>query len=252
MSSTKDAPEPFTGTRLPYAADGTGIDEAASHALLMQAMLTTSDARKDPNALLISMLWRRDWYSWAIGARDAQVSRRTMAFAAVTAGMRQEPEQRLYGALLNAGLAAQRGLQTWLRRRGYIKEEPRMIEPLEGLRAALFSSDKPTDPFFEILNSPLHVYTDVPLTATVKGGRIQLSWLSPDSAATSMVFVCAGTMAVEAGSNLSGVSASAADGVLTVRCQPAEAGICSLSVTLSAGANLPHWRAPTSYSEPLK
>jgi hypothetical protein len=119
-------PEPNTKAPLPFGADGNQAELVAAHALLMQASRGNERASSEGNSLLTSLAWRRDTATWRFWGVPAVKARRIGALAAVAGALCPEPERRLDGALFEAGLAAERGLQVWLRRR----DPGRKLEPL--------------------------------------------------------------------------------------------------------------------------
>lgn len=176
--------EPFSKQQLPYNAAGAGADVCAAQALLMQALYSTISATSEPNALLTSLSWRRDGYTWLFWAQDAVLMRRTGALAALAGALCPEPERRLEGALFEAGVAAQRGLAVWRRRREEIAKEPQFIEPMWSQRATLFSYDgfaAAPDPFVLSLLSDIRVYGDADVSLSQADGRLMLKWQAKDS-----------------------------------------------------------------------
>src|SRR5262249_5753733 len=119
LGEAKYTTEPYSNQQLPYTADGAGLDLAAAHALLMQSTITTVKATSEPNSLLTSVLWRRDWRTWTIWTPDLDLSRRAEALGALAAALCPEPARRLDAAMLEAGLASQEGLKVWQARNGF-------------------------------------------------------------------------------------------------------------------------------------
>ncbi|HWA83442.1 MAG TPA: hypothetical protein VG820_08425, partial [Fimbriimonadaceae bacterium] len=112
-SFIQDAPyvvERHTNQRLPFPADGKGMDVVAANAMLYQAYTMSTQASSQNNALLTSIGWRRDWYTWKFWTDDVALERRTGALAAMAGALCPEPQRRLDAAMAQAGLAAERGL----------------------------------------------------------------------------------------------------------------------------------------------
>jgi hypothetical protein len=173
------ATEPWTRQQLPYAATGRGIDLCAAHALLEQALSNASQTKSDQNSLLTSVDWRRDWLTWRLSVDDPLVARRAAALAALAGALCPEPERRLDAAMLEAGLAAERGLLIWRSHRDASLKVPALLEAEYGLRQALFSLTGPKDKddmFIQQVLSPIRVYGDVALSATQASGKLKLSW----------------------------------------------------------------------------
>ncbi len=110
--------EPWTQQQLPFDSTGKGIDLAAAHALLMQAMTSTSKATSESNSLLTSVAWRQDWSTWRVWTQDPVVADRAGALAALAGAFCPEPERRLSAAMFQAGLSGSRGLNVWRLRHG--------------------------------------------------------------------------------------------------------------------------------------
>ncbi|HVL40042.1 MAG TPA: hypothetical protein VM328_11685, partial [Fimbriimonadaceae bacterium] len=136
FAQTQYLEEPATRQKLPFAPNGAGMDVAAAHSLLMQALENSRRASSSGNSLLTSLAWRRDWSSWRLWGPEPVVGRRAAALASITAALCPEPERRLHGALFQAGLAAERAYHTWSGVKGAL------IEPLAELRRALFAGGK--------------------------------------------------------------------------------------------------------------
>jgi hypothetical protein len=139
LSSAHGELEPFTSQHLPYAATGQGYDTAAANALLTQALADAGGTPELQNPLLTEVQARVDWYTWQPWNIDEPVWRRGAALAAITLAMRQEPQQRLAAAMLQAGLSSQRGLDLWRYWRGDLLRLPPHLEVMENLRRQIFS-----------------------------------------------------------------------------------------------------------------
>ncbi|MEQ1933737.1 MAG: hypothetical protein ABL962_07650 [Fimbriimonadaceae bacterium] len=166
--------EPHTGQRLPYGADGTGIDILAAQALLMQSAISAEKPTSEPNSLFSSIMWRRDWLSWRIWGTDRNVSRRASAITAIAAALAPEGERRLDAAMLQAGIVAERGLGIWLKRTGLGAGKP-LLETAEQLRADIFMPEdyrRPDSAGFA-LRSPLRLYGDT--SAIIMGSNLILA-----------------------------------------------------------------------------
>jgi hypothetical protein len=239
--------EPFTGQKLPFMPDGTGLDAAAAHALLMQAIYTSERATSEPNSLLTSVVWRRDWNTWLLDTPDPAVQRRAGSFAALAGALCPEPERRLEGALFQAGLAAQRGLNVWKRRRGLLEEEPRLLEVLEPLRAAVFSLEGvQTDTgFLRALQSDLRFTGADSAWIERKGDELVLVWGVSEAAPSSLILTSAYPIQVEPLENLANLETSEALGFTQVRYRAQGKGLCRARLVL------PPWAPPLPQAAPL-
>lgn len=246
--------EPLTGQRLPFAADGRGADLAAAYAMLMQVLYSTVSATSEPNALLTSLTWRRDEYTWEFWAGDSESGRRTAALAALAGALCPEPSRRLEAAMFEAGLAARRGLNVWRRRRGDLAKEPALIEPLESVRNAFFASGLPgagEDPFVRSLFSDVRVYGEqaVVLTSLPVGGY-RIAWTAFDARPTVLTFASAYPLDITPRSVFDKFSASQALGFTILNCTPKSAGPCEALLRIPSWASaLPPAAPPPRYSE---
>ncbi|MBX3119976.1 MAG: hypothetical protein KF784_13000 [Fimbriimonadaceae bacterium] len=249
--------EPFTNQRLPYSPDGTGIDLAAAQALLMQSTMTPVQATSEPNSLLTSVLFRRDWATWTIWTPNPQISRRATALAALAAAICPEPERRLQAGLLQAGLASQRGLQVWRRRQSLDDGDPaQLLEVALGLRNSIFSGtarEPREDGFLKVLQSEIRIYGDIGLVTELKNRELVAKWDSPDGQPTTLVFASAYPIEINDGTNTSISRSEEALGFTVVRCAPVKAGPCELIITTPSWAkSLPANVAPPRYTEVMQ
>lgn len=239
--------EPATGQQHPFLADGTGIDLAAAHALLMQALAISVKADSDENSLLTSLTWRRDAHTWRLPISDDSRARRASALAAIAGALCPEVERRFDAALFEAGLAAQRGLDLRRERRGVPR--PIRIEPLEGIRAAIFgTAPGRVDAFAPALFGDIRVYGQQPLIAESVGkDAIRLRWQS----ARPGSFTLASAYPLVAGDhNLKSLSTSSAAGFFQVRFAPGATEACELIVKIpSWAAPIPRLAIPAAYTE---
>lgn len=172
--------EPHTGASLPFQANGAGIDLAAAHALLAQAVTSTQQATSEANSLLTSISWRRDWSTQGFFDVEPAAARRAGALAALAGALCPEPDRRLEGALFQAGIAGQRGLIVLRRRQSKTEPAPKLIEPLEGVRQVLFGMvDKvqaADAPLGKALLNEVRVYGDASILLDPKEQGLVLNW----------------------------------------------------------------------------
>jgi hypothetical protein len=238
LGAAETFPEPVSGQNLPYASDGTGLDLAAAHALLMQSTISTRRASSDENSLLTSVAWRRDWASWQLMTANRDVGRRAAALAAIAATMTPEPSRRLEGAFLEAGLDAERGLAIWKTRVG-VKDVPTaFVEPMESLRFELYDMPDYRRPpaFGTVMLSELRAYGEVPITLTEAAGKYQL--VVPGEANSPVNLVLASTSQLEI-TPPEGFQFQAAFGFTILRGRSATAGPWSFGVGMPAWAPKP-------------
>lgn len=171
--------EPHTNRKLPYGADGQSIDVAAANALLFEAYTRCSRPGSEDNALLDSVVLRRDWYSWRTWTDDAIKGRRASALAALAGALCTEPSRRLDAAMLQAGIAAERGLGIYLARIAR-QPEPTMAEPLWSIRNTLFfmnQAPRRTSAFAASLFGDLRVFGETRVSGILDPAMgIGLTW----------------------------------------------------------------------------
>ncbi|MCA1948040.1 MAG: hypothetical protein LDL55_07965, partial [Armatimonadetes bacterium] len=181
-------------------------------------------------------------------------ARRVGALAAVAGALCSEPERRLEGALFETGLAAERGLQVWLRRRDPRMQPTPLEEPLEGLRRALFDpATAPTTPegrCVEYLQSPIRVYGSQQVWVEPEPeGTYRLSWLATDARPGVLVLATSTPVEARALSNLAAFRAEPALGFLVLRHTPSDAGPCTVRLKLPDYAKpLPAAAAPPAFT----
>jgi hypothetical protein len=152
-----------SGQKFPFKSDGAGIDLVAAHSLLMQLSDPNRDADGAANSLFQSLCWRQDWTTGLLGASDPVVARRASAVAAVTGASCLNDGFRLVAAQLQAGLSGEAGLAIWQTRRRLIAASPKFIEPIFGVRQAVFGISGKHEPGFDFgtyLLSPYRVRGD--------------------------------------------------------------------------------------------
>jgi hypothetical protein len=248
IESVQYAVEPHTSQSLPFPENGTGIDIVAANAMLHQAYSMSSRASSQDNALLTSVGWRRDWYTWRIWGGDAKVSRRAAAFAAIAGLLCAEPERRLAAAMMQAGLAGERGLGIYFARIATPSEEPTFIEPLSAIRKTLFGMatlPQHRSAFALALTGTVRIFGDTAVTCTAVSGseRTELSWSDSDS-----ITLASGSPLIVDGS---GIVSRHILGYTTIR--SSDAGRRSAILALPSWMpRLPNFVAPPVYDEPLE
>jgi hypothetical protein len=245
--------EPVTGQRLPFGKDGKGLDLAAAHALLIQATTIGESATSEPNSLLTSLVWRRDAYTWRLWCPNPAIQRRAAALAAIAGALCPEPERRLDGAMLHAGLAAEAGYDEWLKLQQVKVSPARRNEAMVSLRAAIFAGTDRTpdgDRLLAALRSEIRIYGDISVVASAAEGAILLTWTTQDTSPRTIILASGYPIEAEAGVNVALQDASEALGFTVVRVQPNAPGKCSIRLRPPTfAAPLPPAPANMAYEE---
>jgi hypothetical protein len=164
LGTVKFTTEPITKMQLPFDGTGVGASEAAFYCIIQQALLNSEGINMRPNPLFRSLVWARDVMSWRLdGIQDHKVRRRAGALAAVAGAMSTNPQMRLDGAMMQAGLTAERALYEW---RGVTV--PKILEPIELFRSRLFRGKElpqQRDPLLPYLVHPMRVLVGPPIFA---------------------------------------------------------------------------------------
>jgi hypothetical protein len=241
LSDVAYSVEPNTNQRLPYDGNGVGLDVAAAQAFLMQSTISTVKATSDPNSLLTSVMWRRDWRTWTIWSPTEGRSSRAGALAALAAALCPEPERRLDAGMLEAGLSAREGLRVWRTRTGMDPGPKPSGAPYEGFRHALFGySSKPEadEAYLKFLLSEIRVYGDHAIDADTRDKQIVLGWEADSNRPTTIILASAYPIETFPGTNLAVANAEDALGFTVLRCTPHTKGRCEIKV------RVPDWAAP--------
>ena len=250
LSSSHGDPEPLTNQNLPYGADGTNYDLAAANALLTQSLSIANGTPDLQNPLLSEVFARVDAYSWMPAKMGDDRARRGAALAAVAFAMREDPNQRLIGAMLQAGLSAERGLDLWRYWRGDITVLPKRLEPLDGFRRNLFvlKGGRVEDQLFDLVTSPVRVCGPLPVSLTNVSGKTMLTWTNLDAKPGELNLSSELAIKFGAAQNLSTYKAEHKGLDWTIRFTPKDAGACALELILPPGAQAPPAGVPP-YSE---
>ena len=231
--------EPWTNQLMPFMPDGTGIDLAAANALLRQALSKATNGPAEANSLLTSVIWRLDWNTWRPSIADSTRARRAAAAASVAAALADEPERRLSAGMLQAGLAAERGIELWRKRYDPNRPTPSFIEPLFGLRQAIFSlggDPDPDLPFALGLFSPIRCLSDGPIECT-KADRYALEWHIDEVKPGTLLFANAMPLEFFGRDNLPTCASTSVFGLSEIRYIPREIGRCIAELVLAPWAN---------------
>jgi hypothetical protein len=239
--------EPWTGVRLPYEASGAQLDVLAVHALLMQALASSTQSDSESNSILTSLSFRRDWHTWRFWGDDPVVARRAAALAALAGALCPEGERRAEAALLQAGLAAERAVQILRRRAGEIDAEPPFIEPMLDLRKTLFFLEPrggPLHPFVRGLLSELRIFGDGAARLERREEGLVLVWRAGSEAGT-ITLASGYPVHVSGLSNLEGLVVTSGLGFTQIRYRATAAGVCTALV------EIPEWAMPLPAAAPV-
>jgi hypothetical protein len=250
INEGKDYPEPITGQNLPYQEDGKGADVAAAYALLAASDLATSGSDMLANPLALSLLLKRDWGSWTLECTDQELGRRCTALMAVACTLGGHERLRLDGAMLQAGLAAQRGLGVWRSAHEKIATTT-FTEPLDEIRQALFSTGDPSSicPFVGALKSPVTVYAAYPVTGRDDTDGIAVSWLSQDATPKEFTVAWAEKVHAEKGKNVLTIASHQVVLGVSIRALPADVGRTEIKVKGPSTPTIPKYVPQPAYAE---
>lgn len=218
LTETTFSVEPFSGQQLPYDARGRGMDLVAAHALLTQC-LDNTESSSEPNSLLTSLRWRRDWTTWRTWVDDPLVMRRSTALAAIAGALCPEPRRRLEAAMFQAGLCAERGLVRWRYHRDLGPRVVPIVETLPSLREAIFrmpTAEKPSLDFLRALASEVRIYSDQRVSAEAAGLDTILAFASQADARFEWAFATAYPVTARAIANIESLRAAETPGYMVL------------------------------------
>lgn len=244
-------PEPYTSGSFTFDADGKGVDLAAANALLFQSLGFPLIEEKSSNALLSALLWKRDWLSWSLPSTDNEASRRAAALTALACALQNKPQGRLDGAMFEAGLAAERGRETWRRRKGYVPNETPLLEPVEALRQAIYGALPLPAARWEML-SAVRSEGERPVKLSASKDGALISWFASGDKPLKLYLPDEAALSVRKGENVSDVARKNEEpGLASWTCSPVAPGLCRVLIPVT-----PAWEAaaallgvPASYSE---
>lgn len=244
--------EPNTGQRLPYDGPGNGLDLSAAHALLMQSTLTTARPTSEPNSMLTSLMWRRDWLTWQLTCPDAAKRRRAQALTALAAAISPEPERRLDAAMLQAGLAAERGLAIWKQRALGTPPPGKLIETFDGVREDIFGKEdyRRKTGYGRVILSEIRAFGDVGVSLVEVDKKRLLRWTAEDSRPMTITLAAAFPFDVEPGKNVADSQISQGLGFTIIRVRPKNAGVCEAELSMPDWIErIPAWIPAPRYEE---
>lgn len=252
LTETNYYVEPNTQQRLPFDGPGQGLDLTAAHALLLQSTISTARATSEPNSLLTSLAWRRDWLTWQYTGAEAAKRRRAAALSALAYALAPEPERRVESGMLQAGLAAERGLAVWKHRTQGAPPPPKFLEAMFEVREDLFGKDdyRRKTGFGRTLLSELRAFGDVPIECLVRDKKLILRWKAPDTRVQTISLAAGYPLTIAAGQNVADLQSSQGLGITILRVTPKAVGLCEATLSLPEWADpLPAFQAPPRFEE---
>ncbi len=245
--------EPNTKQTVFYKANGSGMLSVAVHSLLGQSVRTgeVNATAEDPQ--LISIFWRLDPYTGSLRVAGDDATR-IAAISAIAGSFSPLPSMRLKAAMFQASLSGIRGINMWKRRAGLIAIEPKLREPLLGMRKGLFSLNfqSPQSPVISNWMSELRCYGEAPMWLQKQAEGYELCWMAPEKEAGSFSFESAYPIHVSSRRNLQSLYLSQKFGSSELRFEPEKGGQSSANLLTPIWADpFPLTVLPPEYSEPI-
>ena len=142
----------------------------------------------------------------------------------------------------------------WKRRAGLIAIEPKLREPLLGMRKGLFSLNfqSPQSPVISNWMSELRCYGEAPMWLQKQAEGYELCWMAPEKETGSFSLESAYPIHVSSRRNLQSLYLSQKFGSSELRFEPEEGGQCSANLLTPIWADpFPLTVLPPEYSEPI-
>lgn len=226
--------EPVTGQQLPYDAGGHGLDLAGAQAFLMQALTVSKQPTGPENSLLTSILWRQDFMTWQVWTADRTQGRRAASLAALAGAIASEPDKRLAGAMLQAGLSCERGLAIYRKRLGQ-DSGPGLLEPMEGMRQVLFAlngtATGPDCAFARAMLSELRLFGPTIAYLERQDQDWNLVWDGQASGAGEFALASAYPITLVKQTNLAALQIEDAFGITKIRYRRSAPGACQAKLS---------------------
>jgi hypothetical protein len=244
LSGAEFSMELWTHATVSYNAENVGLDLTAAYGLLMQS-LSLDSVRPPDNAFLTSVMWRTDWLTWMPfdDTADKDSNRRAATYASVASCINSSPSVRLAGAMLEAGLAAERGVA--LKRQHDAKTPHAFLEPMIGIREALFSATFPgaTETPATLFFGKVRVLSAIQVSARHDVGGDVLVVANPTGKPFNLVLSSAPGADFAAGDNVASLAAHPGEeGVVHLVISPKGPGPCILKI---AGGEAPQGATST-------
>ena len=245
--------EPNTKQNVFYKADGTGMLQAAVHSLLGQSVKTGEVVTMGEDPQFVSLFWRLDPYTGSLGINRDDANR-VAAIAAIAGSFSSDSKMRYRSAMFQASISGSRGLNTWRKRVGLLKDQPRQVEPLLGIRKGIFSLnvESPQSPVVSNWMSEIRCYGDAPMWLQKLDDGYEFCWSALDKIVGTISLESAYNVHVTNRRNLSSLYFSQRIGYSELRYEPEKAGQCSANLVVPTWADVPPLTAlPPEYSETI-
>lgn len=231
--------EPTTNQMVFYDADGKGMLQTAVHSLLGQSVRTgeSGDGAEDPQ--LTSLLWRLDPYAGGLGTSHSD-ERRVKAIAAIAGAFSSKPKMRYAAAMFQCALSAERGKAIYLKRRFLPFGNGEFVEPMLGVRKALFAltQDSIVDPVLTNWQSEVRCYGDTPVWLQNEGNSLQLIWNVRDKLLGTIRLESAYKIFMSSRTNIQSIIVDNQIGSQEIKYQPMQIEQCSMHLFV------PEWAKP--------
>lgn len=244
---------PITGQTSVLPESGDGLDLVASHLLLQMCSMIASGENPPLGFHYPAVLDRMDARLWLLVASQPDVARRASALASLAMSLSVDPEVRLRGAMLQAGLVAQKTMPLYRSRRGFARQEESNIDPYAALRASIFSSvdsQRVVDPFLSMLRGEIRILTPVGVSISRETNGYLVKWTHTIDSPRKIEFLTGYPVEVEAKANLLRVTPSSVMGSTILGIEPKGPGECAILIRQPGFARpLPLSVVPPRYVE---
>ena len=248
FTKTAYAVEPVSGSRLPFASDGTGMDLAAANALLMQTLSLSQGHTQEPNSLMTSLGWRWDPMTMRFWTQDPQISRRAGCLTSLCAVLSQEQSTRAFGAMIEAGVKADESLEKYCQARGYPLPPPCGIDPMGALRDSVFDTSidqSGRDAFSQSIMSDVRIVSDQALAVTSDGKETLATWKFAKGDKPEIILSISAPMKVVKVANIISLRSTESFGQLVIKYVPKSPGKCMIKLVR------PGWTKPLPIAVPV-
>lgn len=154
--------------------------------------------------------------------------------------------------MLQAGLAAERGLAIWQQRARDGPAPGKLLETMADLREDLFGKDdyRRKVGFGRAILSELRAFGDVPVRLIERNKVKVLTWKASDSRHQIITLASGYPLEIAVGKNLADLQISQGLGLTILRVTPTAVGVCEVILTIPDWADpVPTWVAPPRFSE---
>jgi hypothetical protein len=155
--------------------------------------------------------------------------------------------------MLEAGLAAERGLVIVKARKAPASKPATLLETLDPLRRVIFTFGGKLpihDPFTYSLLGEMRVFGDRQVTASSGASEVTLDFYADQPGPINLTLVGSGPLTVQAGENVGAIQVADALGVTQIRAIAKAPGACRVRLSIPTYGVLPPRGAPVpAYSE---